>query len=110
MFAGLRKLAAATGFGAGNNCNRSDSTDITSLTNDERATNMSSNGGSCNINNRTLVNELEDIGIVASSNDMMGKKTTVVGDSHRRSNTTTHAQSSANLLDTQQGGNDINTE
>ena len=82
MFAGLRKLAAATGLGAGsNNYNRRDSTDITS-TND--ATN---NDGTGNINNRTLGNELEDIDMVNSSHDMIGKDMDVVGGSDRRSNT-----------------------
>ena len=83
MFAGLRKLAAATGLGASNNYNRRDSTDITS-TNDEHATN---NGGTGNINNRTLGNELEDIDMVNSSHDMIGKDMDVVGGSDRRSNT-----------------------
>ena len=83
MFAGLRKLAAATGLGAGNNYNRRDSTDTTS-TNDEHATN---NGGTGNINNRTLGNELEDIDMVNSSHDMIGKDMDVVGGSDRRSNT-----------------------
>lgn len=102
MFAGLRKLAAATGLGAGNNYNRRDSTDITS-TNDEHALPR-------NINNRTLGNELVDIDMVDSSHDMIGKDMEVVGGSDRRSNTARHSvQSSANLDDTQ-GENDINEE
>ena len=93
MFAGLRKLAAATGLGVGNNYNRRDSTDIS--TNDEHATN---NDGTGNINNRTLGNELEDIDMVDSSHDMIRKDMDVVGGSDRRSNTARHSvQSSANL-------------
>ena len=83
MFAGLRKLAAATGQGAVSYYNRRYSTDVTP-TNDEHAINY---GGTSNINNRTLGTELEDIDMVNSRHDMIGKDMDVVGGSDRRSNT-----------------------